>query len=47
MKERGISLGDLTDRADVDSDASDSDESNEVSHSLLILLFVTNFLCLF
>lgn len=36
-----MSLGDVTDRADVDSDESDSDESDEVRHSI----FAIDYLC--
>ena len=39
-----MSLGDVTDRADVDSDESDSDESNEVRHSFLISIFAIDYL---
>ena len=39
-----MSLGDVTDRADVDSDESDSDESNEVRHSSLISIFAIDYL---
>ena len=38
--DRGMSLGDMADRGDIDSEGSDSDDSNEVLTSISVCLFI-------
>jgi hypothetical protein len=47
--DRGMSLGDMADRGDIDSEGSDSDDSNEVRLSLppSLSLSVSVSVCLF